>query len=50
MSSNPIINQTTSEPNTVVVSDETVKQNIEIVQPPEILSSKQSSNSDSYET
>ncbi|CAF5056606.1 unnamed protein product, partial [Rotaria magnacalcarata] len=30
--------------------DETSKQNIEIVQPPEILSSKQSSNSDSYET
>ncbi|CAF4874703.1 unnamed protein product, partial [Rotaria magnacalcarata] len=50
MSSNPIINQTTSESKTVVVSDETSKQNIEIVQPPEILSSKQSSNSDSYET
>ncbi|CAF0894142.1 unnamed protein product [Rotaria sordida] len=50
MSSNPIINLTSSESKPSTVQNETSNQSIEIPDPPELLSSKQSSSSDSYET
>ncbi|CAF2397594.1 unnamed protein product [Rotaria sp. Silwood2] len=50
MSSNPIINSTSAESKKSSIQDETSNQGIEIPDPSEILSSKQSSNSDSYET
>jgi hypothetical protein len=50
MSSNPIIDLASSQPQTSIVHDETSNQSIEIPEPPTISSNKQSSNSDSYET
>ncbi|CAF0826057.1 unnamed protein product [Rotaria sp. Silwood1] len=50
MSSNSISNPTLSESKTSTVQDETSNQSVDIPDPSEILTSKQSSSSDSYET
>ncbi len=50
MSSNPIIDLVSSEPQTTIVHDETSNHSIETPEPPTVASNKQSSNSDSYET